>query len=163
MRRKMSFKLRMSDWSSDVWSSDIGDRRQNYPVRYGDLASPCALGDRWSRQRKRPVPVNIMALDTTIISQLAQRLEKARRDRVPVPRITDEIPDLSLADAYHIQDALRLIQIGGHASPAGLKMGFTSRAKMAQMKVKDPINGYRSEEHTSELQSLMRITYAVLC
>src|SRR3546814_1840551 len=52
---------------------------------------------------------------------------------------------LSLADAYHIQDALRLIQIGGHASPAGLKMGFTSRAKMAQMKVKDPINGYLTE------------------
>src|SRR3546814_10067680 len=99
-------------------------------------------------------------------------------------------------------------------------MGFTSRAKMAQMKVKDPINGYlteggrlpvggtvrrsdfilprveaeiavvtsrplrgpgctiaqvqasidyvlpaleRSEEHTSELQSLMRISYAVFC
>src|SRR3546814_16796732 len=31
------------------------------------------------------------------------------------------------------------------ASPAGLKMGFTSRAKMAQMKVKDPINGYLTE------------------
>src|SRR3546814_8674805 len=86
-----------------------------------------------------------MALDTTIISQLAQRLEKARLDRVPVPRITDEIPDLSLADAYHIQDALRLIQIGGHASPAGLKMGFTSCDKMAQMKVQDPINGYLTE------------------
>src|SRR3546814_7416606 len=25
------------------------------------------------------------------------------------------------------------------------------------------INGYRSEEHTSELQSLMRISYAVFC
>ena len=28
---------------------------------------------------------------------------------------------------------------------AGLKMGFTSRAKMAQMGVKDPINGYLTE------------------
>src|SRR3546814_2455113 len=26
-----------------------------------------------------------------------------------------------------------------------------------------PIKGYRSEEHTSELQSLMRISYAVFC
>src|SRR3546814_4525453 len=26
-----------------------------------------------------------------------------------------------------------------------------------------PPNGFRSEEHTSELQSLMRISYAVLC
>src|SRR3546814_16767652 len=90
----------------------------------------------WSRQRKRPVPVNIMALDTTIISQLAQRLEKARRDRVPVPRITDEIPDLSLAEAYHIQDALRLIQIGGHATPAGLQRRFQSRAQHAPMKLR---------------------------
>lgn len=86
-----------------------------------------------------------MALDETTISQLAQRLEKARQDRIPVPRITDELPDLSLADAYHVQDALRRIQIDGDRSPAGLKMGFTSRAKMAQMKVKDPINGYLTE------------------
>src|SRR3546814_1071781 len=112
-KQKTAYDVRISDWSSDVCSSDL---------------SPCALGDRWSRQRKRPVPVNIMALDTTIISQLAQRLEKARRDRVPVPRITDEIPDLSLADAYHIQDALRLIPIGGHASPAGLKMGLDRKS-----------------------------------
>src|SRR3546814_10163812 len=28
---------------------------------------------------------------------------------------------------------------------------------------KTPINEYRSEEHTSELQSLMRISYAVFC
>src|SRR3546814_4602062 len=27
----------------------------------------------------------------------------------------------------------------------------------------EPINGIRSEEHTSELQSLMRISYAVFC
>src|SRR3546814_2058997 len=27
----------------------------------------------------------------------------------------------------------------------------------------EPNNGYRSEEHTSELQSLMRISYAVFC
>src|SRR3546814_4772951 len=29
--------------------------------------------------------------------------------------------------------------------------------------VKRPISGVRSEEHTSELQSLMRISYAVFC
>src|SRR3546814_1214969 len=27
----------------------------------------------------------------------------------------------------------------------------------------DPVGGWRSEEHTSELQSLMRISYAVFC
>ena len=86
-----------------------------------------------------------MTLDTAIVSQIAQRLEKARLARVPIPRITDEIPDLSLTDAYRIQDALRLLQIGSGESPAGLKMGFTSRAKMAQMKVEDPINGYLTE------------------
>lgn len=84
----------------------------------------------------------MMTLDTGIVSQLAQRLEKARKDRVPIQRITEEFPDLTLADAYRIQDALRLLQLGSHTSPAGLKMGFTSRAKMTQMKVRDPINGY---------------------
>src|SRR3546814_2899209 len=41
---------------------------------------------------------------------------------------------------------------------------FTRSAKLASMQVrKKAISGMRSEEHTSELQSLMRISYAVFC
>ncbi|WP_235536520.1 MULTISPECIES: fumarylacetoacetate hydrolase family protein [unclassified Sphingomonas] len=46
------------------------------------------------------------------------------------------------ADAYAIQDSLKTIQSARGVEIAGLKMGFTSRAKMAQMGVKEPINGF---------------------
>src|SRR3546814_4242081 len=48
---------------------------------------------------------------------------------------------------------------------AGLKEEFAKRnAKMIGISV-DPVESHRkrSEEHTSELQSLMRISYAVFC
>src|SRR3546814_3830758 len=38
-----------------------------------------------------------------------------------------------------------------------------SRAKPIDTEEQDPIQLSRSEEHTSELQSLMRISYAVFC
>jgi len=77
---------------------------------------------------------------------LAERLDEARRNRAPIAKITDQFSNLTLEDAYAIQDRLRVLQIGRDIAPAGLKMGFTSRAKMAQMKVRDPINGYLTEE-----------------
>src|SRR3546814_8853946 len=40
----------------------------------------------------------------------------------------------------------------------------SSPARTARVQGSQPIDGYpRSEEHTSELQSLMRISYAVFC
>src|SRR3546814_10434361 len=44
-----------------------------------------------------------------------------------------------------------------------VKAGVPAPARAAAMKVEAFINTPRSEEHTSELQSLMRISYAVFC
>src|SRR3546814_11079371 len=41
--------------------------------------------------------------------------------------------------------------------------GLGARAAVAQYLGVDRADGQRSEEHTSELQSLMRISYAVFC
>src|SRR3546814_1745019 len=48
-----------------------------------------------------------------------------------------------------------------HADHAGAHFHFCSERCRAKF-VADP-ERYRSEEHTSELQSLMRISYAVFC
>src|SRR3546814_4390259 len=40
---------------------------------------------------------------------------------------------------------------------------FDGFAVLEQLNRRIPANDYRSEEHTSELQSLMRISYAVFC
>src|SRR3546814_3300478 len=52
---------------------------------------------------------------------------------------------------------------GGEFSAADIMMGFTlGSAKWLQL-LTDAHPKTRSEEHTSELQSLMRISYAVFC
>src|SRR3546814_8052142 len=79
---------------------------------------------------------------------------------------------LSLHDALPIsQIAATLLGIGDQIGYAGLidkRLGITldkslSRTDWARRPLKDAELAYRSEEHTSELQSLMRISYAVFC
>src|SRR3546814_9211336 len=52
-----------------------------------------------------------------------------------------------------------ILQIGHHHADAGLALG----AAVLRQAVVDQHVAERSEEHTSELQSLMRISYAVFC
>src|SRR3546814_4215027 len=55
---------------------------------------------------------------------------------------------------------------GGEAQPAAARVGRCGRTVPPVSAVEvahGPCQGYRSEEHTSELQSLMRISYAVFC
>src|SRR3546814_4873424 len=72
-------------------------------------------------------------------------------------RVMAEATDLSIAEA---RDALRK----GDISPTELAEDYIRAVEAAR-----PLNCFitetpeRSEEHTSELQSLMRISYAVFC
>src|SRR3546814_4378061 len=53
-----------------------------------------------------------------------------------------------------------------HRMPTGISAGCTAMRAMVSASVSSaapPRNDKRSEEHTSELQSLMRISYAVFC
>src|SRR3546814_2741954 len=99
--------MRISDWSSDVCSSDLGDRRH---VPRDTVAAPCERN-----------------LEQALADWLRQPSGRAR----PAGRSGQE---------YWV----KAIQIG-------------QAARLA------PAPRRRSEEHTSELQSLMRITYAVFC
>src|SRR3546814_6616934 len=61
------------------------------------------------------------------------------------------------------------LEDGGHALPKGLVLAPASNSEGRSLWVGDygrdqvADGRLRSEEHTSELQSLMRISYAVLC
>src|SRR3546814_4278350 len=101
--------MRISDWSSDVCSSDlVGQRLQQAADVREDLAE---------------------------IAGFLLRLQGARLD----PRKVENVADDGLQAACRVVDVAR---IGG---------GLVDRLLP------------RSEEHTSELQSLMRISYAVFC
>jgi 2-oxo-3-hexenedioate decarboxylase len=74
----------------------------------------------------------------TEIAAIANRLDDAARN----VRATEQLGDsLDLADAYAVQAALVQLRYARGERRIGVKMGFTSRAKMAQMGVNDVIWG----------------------
>src|SRR3546814_7907461 len=115
-KQKTAYEMRISDWSSDVCSSDLGDDHRAQP----SLGLPRA-------ERGRP-----------------------RGDR-PAEAGTG-------TDGHPVARSLRGRRRRGVVGGAGVGMRGLAPSFFAA-----PGNGRRSEEHTSELQSLMRISYAVFC
>src|SRR3546814_7843693 len=119
-KQKTAYEMRISDWSSDVCSSDlhVGVDYANQPVQ----------GRRDERRIRRP-------------------------DGVPrdYGRRLDSLA--GKAGRKHEGSAL-----GSTPALCGKLAHLLSRSH------RDPLDHPgRSEEHTSELQSLMRISYAVFC
>src|SRR3546814_7213125 len=122
--------MRISDWSSDVCSSDLAPSGKRSPdsrdalriVQPRRRSSECAL-DLAGQQRHEADPAQVLFAHRrpATFNQL-QRLTAGRSDR-------------------------------NHQTTAGGEL-LDQRRRYALG---------RSEEHTSELQSLMRISYAVIC
>src|SRR3546814_3199566 len=116
-KQKTAYEMRISDWSSDVCSSDLVI-----------FAQPVLDRSRFPRlHRERDADA------------LHPRRALLRPERGKIG-----------ADAGAAVDHVRLIE---RAHP------LEHRELIAQPAVDE----HRSEEHTSELQSLMRISYAVFC
>lgn len=81
------------------------------------------------------------------IAQFAHSLESAALERRAVQQLSELEPQLTLADAYEVQWALRERRLAAGARLTGLKMGLTSRAKMKQMGVATPIYGFLLDEY----------------
>src|SRR3546814_8472789 len=120
-KQKTAYELRISDWSSDVCSSDLGRVRHLCP---GVGRDHCLQrgADRRARDDQR----------------------RARRRRLD-------------GEAAHRRS--------GGAGIAARRGGLSGNSRLkAEHGMGNSIwTGARSEEHTSELQSLMRISYAVFC
>src|SRR3546814_8202457 len=118
-KQKTAYEMRISDWSSDVCSSDLSASATS-GSGYGatSFSTPTAI---------RSTPTSCAA------AFLAATARRAGRSRAGYPRGTEESD-----------------------------MTDTSDPRVCP--TPDLDNGReRSEEHTSELQSLMRISYAVFC
>jgi 2-oxo-3-hexenedioate decarboxylase len=72
------------------------------------------------------------------IDLLAERLDEAARTATAVPQLAEP---LALDDAYRVQTASLARRYERGQRRVGIKMGFTSRAKMAQMGIDDMIWG----------------------
>ncbi len=76
------------------------------------------------------------------IAAMADRLVAARKSATPTYKLTDDFPALDLAAAYRVNAELRRRAEAEGARVIGLKMGFTSPAKMKQMGMDRPIRGF---------------------
>ncbi|HEY8480719.1 MAG TPA: fumarylacetoacetate hydrolase family protein [Spirillospora sp.] len=85
----------------------------------------------------------------TDVDALAARLEEAARNVRAIPKLTDDTP-LDVATAYAVQRAGIERRRRAGERLAGVKMGFTSRAKMAQMGVDDVIWGLLTDRMIAE-------------
>src|SRR3546814_10502551 len=115
VKQKTAYEMRISDWSSDVCSSDLN----------GPEVS--RLGGRRTEGRRR-------------------RQGRARRDR----RHDDDLDDRFPRDRCRARPRRPCPE----ARPEAARTLQPNRRLPGRR---------RSEEHTSELQSLMRISYAVFC
>ncbi|WP_432261792.1 2-keto-4-pentenoate hydratase [Cupriavidus sp. TMH.W2] len=79
-------------------------------------------------------------MNPDLISLLAARLDDAARLREPIAQLSGDTP-LTLDDAYHVQSESIALRHDRGERPVGIKLGFTSRAKMIQMGVDSLIWG----------------------
>lgn len=75
------------------------------------------------------------------IAAFAAKLDAAASTARAIPQFTGQEGELSLADAYAIQRIAINHRLARGATLVGVKMGFTSEAKMVQMGLKDQIWG----------------------
>src|SRR3546814_1503632 len=118
-KQKTAYEMRISDWSSDVCSSDLS----NTPID--------ACDDRSIRRMIRKIAfLGSAALLLTPGAALADTLQQA------------------MEAAYRSNPTLTAQRANVRANDENVPIARAAG---------------RSEEHTSELQSLMRISYAVFC
>ena len=79
------------------------------------------------------------------VVRLCERIEGAQRRANPIPKLTDEYPELSVADAYQVQNALRARFVEQGERLVGWKAGLVSKAKMQQMGVDKPAIGFLTD------------------
>src|SRR3546814_1352027 len=128
--------MRISDWSSDVCSSDLGPVRR---VRRAGL-----LDARYSRSPHQG-----------LVRRLPDRSRRARGRAPRSERCASSAPmtDESLAKLA------KMLRFGN------FRLGHETllQEDVEALFERNSVGFRRSEEHTSELQSLMRTSYAVFC
>jgi 2-oxo-3-hexenedioate decarboxylase len=75
------------------------------------------------------------------LERIARLLDEAALERTPVPQLAQLGDELTLAQAYRVQAQLLRLRAMRGERLVGVKMGFTSEAKRAQMKIDDLIWG----------------------
>src|SRR3546814_10211465 len=152
--------MRISDWSSDVCSSDLadeavaGDKRRSGADEERDLIDAVVDG---VAECSRHGPGDVLVF-LPGEREIRETVEALRKNHPPGTEVLPLYARLSQAEQERI------------FRPEGNGRRIVLATNVAETSLTVPGIRYvvdsglaRSEEHTSELQSLMRISYAVLC
>src|SRR3546814_1886356 len=159
-KQKTAYEVRISDWSSDVCSSDLARRNEASKL----IGQAMAGGDK---DKAEALKAEVAELKTALPAKEEAEREQlaALHDRLAA------LPNLPADDVPDGEDEEANVEISRWGTPRSfdfapqehadfapaLGLDFETAAKMSGARFA------RSEEHTSELQSLMRISYAVFC
>src|SRR3546814_9014418 len=158
--------MRISDWSSDVCSSDLG--RAQEAVAVGQDFQPAvglhALSGAGEHLEQGEDHVLLARAGDGVgdaqlfgdVKQLVRRhaLEVAQRV------LREALGDVGRRQALALVVA---VDVARHAVVAAAAVAVAVAAVAEALAAVVVLAAARSEEHTSELQSLMRISYAVFC
>src|SRR3546814_6111136 len=129
--------MRSSDWSADVCSSDLADRMQARRLNFLDEFN----GDitRFKGEKILPSRLHQVGIAKT---------EPGDENNQDISSLVGKV------------DIRKLENLSQHDPDAYSYSGGLNRANQGLLEF---VEMFRSEEHTSELQSLMRISYAAFC
>src|SRR3546814_5568343 len=132
-KQKTAYEVRISDWSSDVCSSDL------FPSSIPNATFP---------KRSPTWPKSQLGADWALISAVPRFARSAEvTASIRARPFNSTLPSTGVPSAIVTPHAMRPVLF---AFPFGFSPSQFQKC-------------VRSEEHTSELQSLMRISYAVFC
>lgn len=77
-------------------------------------------------------------LDDKLIREIALRLRKAERDHEPIDILSLDFPDLSIPEAYRIQQETLRLRLAEGRVIRGKKIGLTSRAMQLALGIDEP-------------------------
>jgi 2-keto-4-pentenoate hydratase len=86
--------------------------------------------------------MNAFALNDALVATIADTLQRAEADRVPLPPLTRTWPELDLPTAYGVQQRNIARRIVGGDRLAGHKIGLTSEVMQAKFGVNTPDYGH---------------------
>lgn len=89
--------------------------------------------------------MNNVTLSREDVVRLCERVEGAQTRAYAIPKLTNEYPQMTIADSYAVQNELRRRFIEQGHKLVGWKAGLTSKAKMIQMGVDVPSIGFLTD------------------
>src|SRR3546814_3225243 len=167
--------MRISDWSSDVCSSDLPDAMDRSWLCEAEMVTTCAPSHAFALATE-PIPMDEFGLHVQVVvtdnQPEAEKTQQgvagkrqwlvndlgAKRDLLKAGLGWGHLPRHLVADDLAGGQLVELERRAWHIRPLTFMVSQSRGYDLSPCESR-----LRSEEHTSELQSLMRISYAVFC